>query len=361
MTFPQKATQNFLYEVVPIRLILIVMLVFYHAFAIFSGAWMPIDCYPKIKIYALIDKLSYACLLETFVFISGYILGYQVRIRGVSYIQNLRTFVTNKFRRLMIPSIIFSVIYLLCFGNIKKSVIVVAYEILCGVGHMWFLPMLFWCFILIAFVEKINLSIKLLLPFIFLLMYFSILPFPFRFGSSLYYFLFFYLGYYYQRRNLVVTCIYTKLLLLLSFILFISFFILTCYLFDSESNIIKQFMTEVIYLSCNQNILKGIYLIIQITLRAVCACFGIFFLMQVAHRIVEHFKIERWNKALILSESCFGVYIFQQFILKFFNSSQIPSIINAYIYPWVIFIVTVIISLVITVAFRKTKLGKRLL
>ena len=73
---------QFLYEVVPIRLFLIVMLVFYHAFAIFTGAWKPIAGYPEIPGYALLGNLSYACLLETFVFISGYVFGYQVRIKG---------------------------------------------------------------------------------------------------------------------------------------------------------------------------------------------------------------------------------------------------------------------------------------
>lgn len=78
------AKSNIIYEVVPIRLFLIVMLVFYHAFAIFSGAWEQLDGYPKIYVYDVMDKLSYACLLETFVFISGYILGYQVRWKGTA-------------------------------------------------------------------------------------------------------------------------------------------------------------------------------------------------------------------------------------------------------------------------------------
>ena len=75
----KSRNNNILYEVVPIRLLLIVLLVFYHAFAIFSGVWSPIAGYPEIPLYDIIDKLSYTCLLETFVFISGYILGFQVK------------------------------------------------------------------------------------------------------------------------------------------------------------------------------------------------------------------------------------------------------------------------------------------
>ena len=71
-----------LFEVIPVRIFLIVMLVFYHAFAIFSGAWAPITNYPLIPAYDIMDKLSCAALLETFVFISGSILGFQLRATG---------------------------------------------------------------------------------------------------------------------------------------------------------------------------------------------------------------------------------------------------------------------------------------
>ena len=74
-------SQQFLYEVVPIRLFLIVMLVFYHAFAIFTGAWKPIAGYPEIPGYTLLGNLSYACLLETFVFISGYVLDIRCELK----------------------------------------------------------------------------------------------------------------------------------------------------------------------------------------------------------------------------------------------------------------------------------------
>lgn len=87
---------NILYEVVPIRLVLIVLLVLYHAFAIFSGTWSPIAGYPEIPLYDIMDKLSYACLLETFVFISGYILGFQVSKKGEGTITSARGEVIRK-------------------------------------------------------------------------------------------------------------------------------------------------------------------------------------------------------------------------------------------------------------------------
>jgi len=65
-----------------IRIILVVLLVLYHAFAPFSGAWSPIEGYEEVAAYWWLDKLSYAFMLETFVFVSGYVFGYQVRMKG---------------------------------------------------------------------------------------------------------------------------------------------------------------------------------------------------------------------------------------------------------------------------------------
>ena len=42
-----------------IRPILLVLLVFYHAFAIYSDAWDPIEGYPEVPGYWWLDKLSW--------------------------------------------------------------------------------------------------------------------------------------------------------------------------------------------------------------------------------------------------------------------------------------------------------------
>ena len=184
--------RNYLYEVVPIRLFLIVTLVFYHAFAIHSGAWESINSNQEIPIYAILDKLSYACLLETFVFISGYILGNKVSKKHILSAQNV---FLKKAKRLIIPSILFSFLYILLLGDDTQPLLKILYRIINGAGHMWFLPMLYWCFVEIYILEKINIDIKYKVFLLFLLMPFSILSIPFRLGSSLYYLFFFYLGY----------------------------------------------------------------------------------------------------------------------------------------------------------------------
>jgi fucose 4-O-acetylase-like acetyltransferase len=107
-----KHNSNLLSDVVVIRNILIVLLVFYHAFAIYSGAWKPIAGFPIVKAYWWFDKLSYAFMLELFVFISGFVFGYQVRQKGESKLQAKSLF-WGKFKRLIVPSIFFSLLYML--------------------------------------------------------------------------------------------------------------------------------------------------------------------------------------------------------------------------------------------------------
>ena len=67
-------------DVVFIRIVLILLLVLYHSFAIFNGAWEKPSGVPDISAYWWVASFSYSCLLETFVFISGYwISGMQER------------------------------------------------------------------------------------------------------------------------------------------------------------------------------------------------------------------------------------------------------------------------------------------
>ena len=215
--------KDYLYEVIPIRLFLIVTLVFYHAFCIFSGAWAPIESYPEIPIYSILDKLSYACLLETFVFISGYIFGYQVKKKGVAALSANNIFI-KKFKRLIIPSILFSLLYVLLLGNIKQPITQTLYSLINGVGHMWFLPMLFWCFVGVYVFEKLNLKGNIVLGILFLMIFFSVIPLPFRIGTSFYYLFFFYIGYSLQKLGWKVP--QNKSLFALSVCLFAALFVL---------------------------------------------------------------------------------------------------------------------------------------
>ena len=344
----KSRNNNILYEVVPIRLVLIVLLVFYHAFAIFSGIWSPIAGYPEIPLYDIIDKLSYTCLLETFVFISGYILGFQVSKKGDGYIHNVTPFLTKKLKRLILPSILFSVIYMFLFNGYEKPFPTVVYNLLSGTGHMWFLPMLFWCFVLVFLAEKTRLSTKWIVGASFIMLFASVLPLPFRINTAMYYFVFFYIGYCIKRYELSFP--YNGLR---KYQLLIAGFVFAFML--------KINVCETDDLLTGGVILHALYLMLSISIRFVNAAIGTVLLMMLSKKLVQCSDTSKWNNMLRLSDCCFGVYIFQQFILKLLTQTELSLNVSPYIYPWIAFIMTLIISLTLTIIIRNTKMGSQLL
>lgn len=185
--------RKILEDVVVIRLVLILLLVLYHAFAIFNGAW-DLPGVPDMPAYWWVASFSYAFMLEAFVFISGYILGYQVSVKG-SEIFSFNNLIKRKIKRLLLPGIFFSGIYYVLFYDLNKPTGQILYSILNGCGHLWFLPMLFWCFVAIYVISKLHLKQTFVFTVILICSLCSFLPLPFRLTSAMYYFLFFYLGF----------------------------------------------------------------------------------------------------------------------------------------------------------------------
>lgn len=132
-------------EVSFIRPILIVLLILVHCFTVFNGGWPPFEGYQACTSYTWFSRTCYSFLLETFVFISGYIYAYQVL-----YLQkqtSLLELVKRKANRLILPSIVFSFIYLALFDIKSIASPTFGLSMLSGVGHLWYLPVLFWCFV----------------------------------------------------------------------------------------------------------------------------------------------------------------------------------------------------------------------
>lgn len=88
--------------------------------------------------------------------------------------------------------------------------------------------------------------------------------------------------------------------------------------------------------------------------------------MYLLYRIANIPKIQNKideNRLLIkLSSYCYGVYIFQQFILKFlYYKSDMAQCINPYALPWVATVVTIALSLILTDLSLRTKVGRFLI
>lgn len=340
-----RESKKLLSNVAIIRPILLMQLVFYHAFAPFSGAWKPIEGYPAIRTYWWLDKLSYAFMLETFVFVSGYVFGFQVRTKGANKL-TAKNLMWGKFKRLMIPCVVFSFLYIFLFGDITQPFYKTIYSLFNGVGHMWFLPMLFWCFVGVWVIERLRLKAKWVILVLILLSICSFLPLPLQMGVAMYYMLFFYLGYILQKENISPDKFYT---LKHCIILFIAF----CVLFPTLTIIREKIgcligggiITKAVLLSLS-NVARIIYSSVGLAM--------IFCVVGTARKNSEYLPI--W--VIYVGNLCLGVYLFQQFILNaiYYHTSS-PMTINPFVLPWVGFLVTLLASLILSWMFSKTRVG----
>ena len=137
---------KYLLDAVVIRPLIIGIVVIYHAFIIYSGGWEEPVGFQPVKWYGWIAKFFNTFQMPAIIFVSGYIYGYQQLTLG--RFDSLKDIVIKKFKRLVLPSVFFSLIYFFMFYRWEDYTFLSSVlKILSGVGHLWFLPMLFWCFV----------------------------------------------------------------------------------------------------------------------------------------------------------------------------------------------------------------------
>ena len=100
-------------EVYIIRPIIIVSLLAMHSFTIYGGGWALPTGIEEYKPYWWVQRLLYSGLLESFVFISGLVYAFQYY--KLNRRPSIGELAKKKFMRLLIPSIIFSIVCFLFF------------------------------------------------------------------------------------------------------------------------------------------------------------------------------------------------------------------------------------------------------
>lgn len=344
---------KFLIDISIIRPICIFLLVVYHAFIIYQGGWEQPVGFRSINAYWWISKASYAFMLELFVFISGYVFALTLQKKETSFKQIL----ISKLKRLLIPSIIFSIIYYFMFLYTDKfHVLNFVKIILSGAGHMWFLTMLFWVTLLCYITDRIKripnwLKITVIggLPIL------SILPIPFQINAALYYSLFFYLGILiYRKRKCVIShfCTNARPAILWGGVF--------CITFIGGTILIKDIIG--FYTSDDSLIVKGTALIIQKYIMIIYVLSGITCVYLLTNYFISTKNINLPSYMIELNKICFGIYLFQQFILKilYYNTS-ISSIAGPYWLPWLGILIALLLSICLTVACRQNRIGRYIL
>lgn len=342
--------RKFLNEISLVRPILILLLVLYHSFAPWTGSWSPFNGFEQNKIYWWIGQFAYSFMLPMFIFISGYVWAFQreTLIRKDSF----RQLCIKKFKRLYIPSLIFSTVYILLYKSPPTSFaecIDYVSHILKGVGHMWFLPMLFWCFVFCYFIliipyRSIRRIIVVFLPII------SVLPLPLQMNQACFYLVFFYFGYEIMLISDRIRNLATKFTICCISILFVALFVtliqVNMYLQECSNDI------HVLYKVCR-------ILIINLC-RIIYASVGIFAIILIAIRYTSNHVLSKLT--IEIGTLCFGIYLYQQFILIFlYYHTDLPVLLGNIMLPWLGFIITLSCSILLTYFTKLTDIGKKLI
>ncbi len=339
---------EYLMDVVVLRLLLIFLLIFYHAFTIYCGHWeAPYDGFDThIPAYFWMGYLSHGFRLEAMVFISGLLFGYTIS----KYPARLcvSSCVGRKIKRLLLPSILFSTIYSLLFYDMSAPLRDIVLKILDGSGHLWFLPMLFWCFVLCYLVAKFiperwqGVYILLLAT---LMNIFAIEGIQFGVSRMMTYFVYFYLGFAIRRQFLRFRMlkVWESVLLIA---LFVAISVYTFYIGDHNTLGLtdRNFATLV-------NLLHFV--------GAMCMVFAIYSLANI-EGLQE--KIKRHDFLITLSGYCYGVFVYHQFVIKFlYYYTPLAHHVSAMLLPWVGIVLTLVISLLLCHFTLRTRFGRFLI
>ena len=330
------------------RPILLVLLVSYHAFAPFVGTWPMPEGIHEVEVYRWLGFLSRAFRLEGFVFISGYIFTFQVLERRK--FESFSSLLTSKIQRLLIPSFIFSIAYLLCFGKYTGGANVVM-KILGGVAHLWYLPCLFYCFLIqfLLLTNKVRRSSCIALLAVMMLV--SIVHLPLNLHMPLYYMTFFYGGGIFWQCSEKLKSKATQKNIVLSWLIFIVLFVVL--------NLAMMNMTELKASVTSKLLRAGINEFNTIS-KALLGWSGIMALYLSAEKYCSSHSIGSF--ILKVGVCGYGVYVFHQFILVYlYRYTELPTIVGTYLLPWVGIVITTVVAVSLTLAVRSTKIGRKYL
>jgi len=302
----------------------------------------------EVEVYRWLGFLSRAFLLEGFVFISGYIFTFQVLERRK--FESFSSLLTSKIQRLLIPSYFFSIAYMLCFLEYKGAANA-AVMVLSGVGHLWYLPCLFYCFLIqyLLITNKVKQSHCIALLAVMMLV--SIVHLPLNLHMPLYYMTFFYGGGIFWQCSEKLKSKATQKNIVLSWLIFIVLFVVL--------NLAMMNMTELKASVTSKLLRAGINEFNTIS-KALLGWSGIMALCLSAAKYCSGHSIGSF--ILKVGVCGYGVYVFHQFILVYlYRYTELPTVAGTYLLPWIGIVITTIVAVLLTLAVRSTEIGRKYL
>lgn len=141
-------------DIAVLRLVSIVVVVFFHAYGMMYASHFSPETqalyYGKYEWFNQYYPINIA--MPLFVFISGLLFGGQMLRRPE---MGLKEMVMKKFQRLVVPFFVFTVIFMFAINDLKVTPFYTW-----SYWHLWYLPRLFWCFIIAFFLRSLLLHKK---------------------------------------------------------------------------------------------------------------------------------------------------------------------------------------------------------
>lgn len=340
-----------LYEISVIRLIVILSLVVNHSFVKIANGGLRSNEYRLPDFYRWLNYYNFEMTLELFVLISGFLFAFQTITLQRNY--SLKLYIQKKAHRLLLPMIVYGIVYYFCFYFNPESFTFTGFilELLGGCGHLWFLPMLFWCLILIWFLVRFHVNEKIILACLAIISVIKYLPLPLGFARVSHYLFYAYFGFYlYKQKGWVIDC-FTKNKWLIP-CLWVSYVIFVW--LGHSSGVTSTTADSLLF--------KGLVIAREGTLELLACISGILALFGTIYHFTQSrsFRPSPWiQKADKMS---FGMYIYHQFILvALYHYTHVVEYINAWLLPWIGFIIAIAFSVLLTSLTLRTKWGRFLI
>lgn len=341
-------------EVDVIRVIAIFLVILTHSFAINNQAWtapygLDLQVNETMK---LMSSFFRPFRMPAVTFIAGYSFYYINQRKQYS----LTSLATEKLHRLIIPCIIFSLLYVVLFVFIlnsgssymkeEGSLFLFFRFITNGAGHLWFLPMLFWNFLLGYFLIKIESARLKAIIFIMLLSasFLSLLiPNLFGISKAIQYSPYFYLGiiFFSKRDSFLKNNI--KVILASFFLILMAVFV----------NIQLEHIVD----NFNSDLAIKTYKHLFSTILPI---FTMLIFYSTVLLITEKYKPHSFWRTM--SKKSYGIYVYHQMIMLAiaYNTSLIYRL-NSIGFAAVMLLVTIVLSIILTELTVRTRVGKYLI
>ena len=338
-------TKEKLYDVVIIRSFAIIMVVAFHAYGM-----MYADHFPETKdiyyhLYYNVNQLILKFRMPLFIFISGFLFSYLEKERG-KY-PTFWALLKNKFKRLIIPFWIFCFIFMITTNSFSIDHLWIG-----SWGHLWFITMLFWCFMFtrlqsfLPFSKTLSWKVLLLIISFFLMQTKPLLPSIVGLQFLTPWFFGFYLGWIVSpNRNLVYKMLSNKVLLILLIAIYIYGVSYTVMYIKTDN--VRTIWSE----SANVAMVFLIWYFVN------------FFIRKYSTKWAESKIFNELNKC------SYGIFVLHNWIQPYMISSTAQRLFplerwaaeHTILFPFCFFATSFCISFVITKALLRTKVGRFLI